>query len=214
MFTGLIEDVGSVLQVSPLGAGRRLVIQTAMPTAEIAIGDSIAVNGVCLTAETVEPGRFSVTAGLETLERTTTGALRPGASVNLERALQLGARLGGHLVQGHVDGVGAVSAVTPAQESLVLWVTAPADLGRYIAEKGSVCIDGISLTVNELRGADFRVNIIPHTAAVTGIDKLRVGSQVNLEVDLLARYVERLLQGERSSLSLERLEALGYGRKR
>ena len=222
MFTGLIEDVGTVLAVRPVGGGggRELSIGTAIPLAEIAPGDSVAMDGVCLTAETFGDRRFTVTAGRETLRLTTVGQWTPGRRVNLERALRVGDRLGGHLVAGHVDGKGRVESVEERGESWVIWVGAPPELARYVAAKGSICMDGVSLTVNELRpsggGEAFRVNIIPHTAAQTTLAGYAPGREVNLEVDLLARYVERLLagggaEGRGGGLSLERLRELGYG---
>jgi riboflavin synthase len=232
MFTGLIEDVGALVSAREIGGGggRELTIRTALPTTEIAIGDSIACDGVCLTAETLGADTFTVTAGRETLALTTVGGWRAGRRLNLERALQAGARLGGHLVAGHVDGVGAVESVEERGESWVIWIAAPAELGRYIATKGSICLDGVSLTVNELRDSAsacaFRINIIPHTAAMTTLAGYRPGRPVNLEVDLVARYLERLLQGGAAAgggasegsdegrggggLTLERLRELGY----
>lgn len=193
MFTGIIEDVGTLVRVTPEGGGRRLGIRTAMPLGEVRIGDSIAVRGACLTVERHAGDVFEVVAGQETLAATTVGALREGSRVHLERALQLGARLDGHLVQGHVDGVGRVIRSEDARESWVLWVDVGAELAPYVATKGSICLDGVSLTVNEVDGSAARVNIIPHTARETCLGDLRPGDRVNVEVDLLARYVARLL---------------------
>jgi len=223
VFTGLVEDRGVVVAAAPAGGGARLTLRTSIPVAEIAVGDSVAVDGVCLTAETFGADTFTVTAGRETLALTTAGDWRPGREVHLERALRVGDRLGGHLVQGHVDGVGRVASAEVARESLVVWVEAPPALRRYIASKGSICVDGISLTVNELRGdggACFRINLIPHTALVTSVRAWQPGRRVNLEVDVIARYVERMLSagppapgGENPppGLTLERLARLGYG---
>jgi len=193
MFTGLVEDVGTIVSVARQGDGRELTIRTALPMAEVALGDSIAVDGACLTVETLGADRFTAVAGRETLDRTTLCHAAPGARVHLERALRVGDRLGGHLVQGHVDGVGRVVRVEPARESLVLWIEAPPELARYVAPKGSVTVDGVSLTVNEVDAARFRVNIVPHTARVTRLGGFTAGVPVNLEVDVLAKYVERLL---------------------
>lgn len=211
MFTGLVEDLGTVLSVSPLGNGKILEIGTGIPLAEVKVGDSIAVSGVCLTVEALTADRFSATAATETLRRTTLGGLRPGARVHLERALRLGNRLDGHLVQGHVDGVGAVRQARREAESVVLWIEAPEEITRYIATKGSVCLNGVSLTVNEIQGQTFRVNLIPHTGAVTVLAELRAGEQVNIEVDVLARYMERLMgaMGRHSDHTL--MDALSRG---
>ena len=211
MFTGLVEDVGTVVAVGPRGTGRLLTVRTRIPLAEVDLGASIAVNGVCLTAEGFRDDTFTVTAGRETLDVTSVGGLVPGARVNLERALRLGDRLGGHLVQGHVDGVGRVKTVRSASESVVVWIDLPAALQRYVAVKGSITVDGVSLTVNELSGGACRVNLIPHTVASTTFGDRRAGDPVNLEVDLLARYVERLLAEPGKSLTFERLRELGYG---
>lgn len=164
--------------------------------ADARIGDSIAVNGVCLTA--IELGReeFAADVSAETLARTTFAQLKAGDRVNLEKALALGERLGGHLVSGHVDGIGRVRTREPAARSERFTIEAPAGLARYIAEKGSICVDGVSLTVNAVTGSRFCVNIVPHTLSATTLGDLREGGEVNLEVDLLARYLERLLQGE------------------
>jgi riboflavin synthase len=213
MFTGLVEDLGTIVEVRPRGNGLEIAIRTKIPLAEVAIGDSIAVNGVCLTAERCEGDRFIAVAGRETLQKTALAGIRPGERVHLERAMQLGGRLGGHLVQGHVDGVGRVERVEDAGESWVIWLSAPPELARYIAPKGSITIDGVSLTVNEVHGNRFRVNIVPHTRTVTRLGLIGPGDPVNLEVDVIAKYVERLL-GERSAhgpgLTLETLAENGY----
>lgn len=212
MFTGLVEDVGTIVAVARRGEGRELTIRTALPLAEVALGDSIAVDGACLTVETMGADRFVAVAGRETLELTTLSRAAPGTRVHLERALRVGDRLGGHIVQGHVDGLGRIVRVEPAQESLVLWVEAPADLARYLVPKGSVTIDGVSLTVNEVDDVRFRVNIVPHTVRVTRLGELPPGTMVNLEVDVLAKYVERLLglPPPGSGLTLDQLVRNGF----
>lgn len=195
MFTGLIEDIGTVRAIRPAGTGLALTFTTALPVAEIALGDSIAVNGACLTAESFVDHGFVVIAARETMDRTALRGLRVGQKVHLERAMKLGGRLDGHLVQGHVDGVGEISSATNRSESLVLWVRCPGPLLRYVAAKGSIAIQGVSLTVNEVIDGSFRVNVVPYTVRATLLGELRSGAPVNLEVDVIAKYVERLLGG-------------------
>ena len=200
MFTGIVTGLGTVRAVVPLGAGQdmRLVIATPTEeaawaqTARIPLGASIACSGCCLTAIEVGADWFAVTASAETLSKTTLGTWKPGTRVNLERPLKVGDELGGHIVAGHVDGLGEVVSATPEHGS-TRWVFAVPDaLARFIAPKGSVAVDGVSLTVNEVDGPRFGVNIIPHTAAVTTFGLLRPGDQVNIEIDTVARYVARL----------------------
>ena len=194
MFTGIIHSVGRVLHLeSRAGDVRLQVAAEALDLADVALGDSIAVAGVCLTAIELDAGRFAADVSVETLAHTTLGALRPGDAVNLEKALRLADRLGGHLVSGHVDGVGQVVSVQADARSQRWVFAAPPALARYIAVKGSICIDGTSLTVNEVDGAHFGVNLIPHTIAQTTFAARRPGDAVNLEVDLIARYVERMM---------------------
>jgi len=211
VFTGLVEDIGTIAAIRPRGVGRALSIRTAIPLEEVSLGDSIAVNGACLTAESFDSDTFIAVAAAETLAKTTLGALRVGARVHLERAMRLGDRLDGHLVQGHVDGTGQVSSIRDQRESIVLWVGLPAELARFVAPKGSIAIDGVSLTVNEVHDTGFRVNLVPHTAAVTRLGELRSGAAVNLEVDVLAKYVDRLLGGGAGGLTLDKLRAHGFG---
>lgn len=200
MFTGIVQAAGHVAAVERTGADARLTIAAGgLELAGVRIGDSIAVNGCCLTAVTVAPPRFAADVSVETLERTTLGRLRQGDRVNLETALTLAAPLGGHLVSGHVDGVGEVLAREPAGRSERWRFRAPDRLARYIAEKGSICVDGVSLTVNAVHGAELEVSIVPHTAAVTTLGDYGPGHPVNLEVDLVARYLERLLLGARAA---------------
>lgn len=192
MFTGLITDVGRVAVLEQRG-DTRLVIDTGFDMDTVDLGASIACNGVCLTVVEKGPGRFAVDVSAETLSKTTVGDWRVGTPVNLERSLRFGDELGGHLVYGHVDGVIEVLSVRPDGDSHRWTFRAPDSLSRFIAPKGSVALDGVSLTVNEVDGAVFGVNIIPHTAQKTTFGSLKPGSRMNLEVDMLARYVERML---------------------
>lgn len=215
MFTGIVQAVGRVRRVEDRGVDRRLVIETrGLDLDGARMGDSIAVNGCCLTAVLLAPGEFAADVSRETLERTTLGSLAAAAMVNLESALALGAPLGGHLVSGHVDSIAEVLERRPEGRSERWRFRVPPGLARYIAEKGSVCLDGISLTVNEVSGREFGVNLVPHTLSVTTLGQARPGSPVNLEVDLLARYVERLLQvdaaGQPAGLSPESLARAGF----
>lgn len=201
MFSGIITDVGSIKQATDRDGGLRLVIATrALDLSDVQIGDSIAVNGVCLTVIAHTSDAFTVEVSRETLN-CTIGLDAQGAPVNLEKALRLADRLGGHLVSGHVDGVGEVVEFTDLGESWKLVVRAPQALAKYIAIKGSITINGVSLTINEVSGnqasgGEFSVNLIPHTLAMTNLKNLRAGSRVNLEVDLIARYVERMMQAQ------------------
>lgn len=193
MFTGIVQDIGRVVSRETRGVDARLVIATSqLDLSKAAIGDSISVQGVCLTATALTKDSFTADVSHETLSLTTLGELQPGASVNLEPALRAGDRLGGHLVSGHVDGIAHVASTTRDGDSLRVKVSVPAELARYVARKGSVTLDGVSLTVNEVEGATFGVNLIPHTRAVTTLGRLQRGSRLNLEVDQMARYVERL----------------------
>jgi riboflavin synthase len=193
MFTGIIQSIGRIHEYEARGADARMVIAGGgLDLSDVAPGDSIAVNGVCLTAVTLTPDSFSVDVSAETL-RCTEGFM-PGAEVNLEKALRLADRLGGHLVSGHVDGVGTVHRFVPVGESQLLEVDAPRELARYILRKGSITVNGGSLTVNHVDGARFALNLIPHTLEMTTLKHLQAGSRVNLEVDMIARYVERLAQ--------------------
>jgi riboflavin synthase len=192
MFTGIVQSVGTIESVTPLESGVRLAIEAGgLDLTDVGLGDSICVQGACLTVVAVAGRRLSFDVSRETLD-CTAGLARPG-NVNLEKSLALGDKLGGYLVTGHVDGVGEVLAFDAAGESRLLRVRAPRELARYIARKGSVTIDGVSLTVNRVENADFEVNLIPHTLEVTTLKRLAPGARVNLEVDLLARYLERLL---------------------
>jgi len=193
MFTGIIQSVGRIHHYEARGGDARMVIEGGgLDFSDVGMGDSIAVNGVCLTAVALTPSTFTVDVSAETL-RCTEG-FAPGAEVNLEKAMRPIDRLGGHIVSGHVDGVGAVVRFQPVGESHLLEIDAPANLARYIAAKGSVTVQGVSLTVNMVEGVRFSINLIPHTLAMTTLKHLKPGSRVNLEIDMVARYVERLTQ--------------------
>jgi len=199
MFSGIVQAVGTIEKVEPLEKGVRLTIEAAsLGLADVGIGDSIAMNGACMTATSISGDRFTVDVSRESLD-VTAGLGAPG-KVNLEKAMALGDRIDGHLVTGHVDGVGEVVAFERVGESWRLAVRAPKDLGRFIARKGSITVDGVSLTVNRVEdgpdGAVFEVNLIPHTLEVTTLSRLKAGAKVNLEIDLLARYVQRLLESQ------------------
>ena len=193
MFTGIIQAVGRIEKVDTLGSDVKLTIDaTALNLGDVAIGDSICVNGVCLTAISLTPSHFQAHVSRETLSCTV--GLDNIKPVNLEKALRFSDRLGGHIVSGHVDGVGQVVRFEPAGDCMLLAVRAPHAISRYIAIKGSITIDGVSLTINHVDGDVFSVNLIPHTIEVTALKSLGVGSRVNLEVDMIARYVERMAQ--------------------
>ncbi len=190
MFTGIVEQCGVVLR-----AGARLEVRTALDLSDTKLGDSIAVDGCCLTVVDMLPGVVAFDLGPQTLAVTTLGELGAGDRVHLERALRFADRLGGHLVAGHVDAVGTILALAPDGDALIVRVGAPASVLRYCVMKGSVCIDGVSLTLNAVDDAGFAVGLIPHTLAVTCFAALTVGSRVNLEADLIGKYVEKLLVG-------------------
>lgn len=193
MFTGIIQAVGKIHDFEARGSDARMVIAAGdLDLGDVATGDSIAVNGVCLTTIALTPTSFTVDVSAETL-RCTEGFV-PGAEVNLEKAMRPIDRLGGHIVSGHVDGVGTVARFEAVGESHRLEIDAPADLARYIAPKGSITVQGVSLTVNHVAGVRFDINLIPHTLAMTTLKHLQPGSRVNLEIDMVARYVERLTQ--------------------
>ncbi|HXU94144.1 MAG TPA: riboflavin synthase [Gallionella sp.] len=196
MFSGIVADVGIIKRAEDREGGLRLSVATeALGMEDVQLGDSIAVNGVCLTVVKLEGKTFTVDVSRETLN-CTVGLDQQGGYVNLEKALRLSDRLGGHLVTGHVDGVGEVVAFNDIGESWRLVVRAPHNLAKYIAVKGSITINGVSLTVNRVAGAEFEVNLIPHTLEVTALNELKAGAKVNLEIDLIARYVERMMAAE------------------
>jgi len=200
MFTGIIEATGTIAAMEPRGGDRRVRVLTGkLDLGDVALGDSIAVSGVCLTAVELPGDGFWADVSGETLTRTAFAGLQVGSRVNLEKALTPSTRLGGHLVSGHVDGVGTIESRETQARSVRFTIRAPDALARYIAEKGSICIDGVSLTVNGVKGAVFELNIVPHTLAETTLEEFQPGRQVNLEVDLIARYLERLLLGDKAA---------------
>jgi riboflavin synthase len=202
MFTGIIQAVGSIAGIEPRQGDLRLTISTgSLDLSDVALGDSIATNGICLTVIDLSREGFSADVSRETLSLTTLEKLQPGSPVNLEKALTLSTPLGGHLVSGHVDGVGRVVERRDDARSIRFRIEAPQALTRYIAHKGSICVDGASLTVNGVEGVVFDLNIVPHTLKQTIMESYRVGSEVNLEVDLVARYLERLMLGEQETKS-------------
>ncbi|MGJ8671188.1 MAG: riboflavin synthase, partial [Oceanococcus sp.] len=195
MFTGIIAGLGRIQTLQQTGGDVRFEIETgSLPLSDPQLGESIAVNGVCLTAQSWQNGRFCADVSAETLRLTTLGDMQIGQAVNLERALAAHERLGGHLVSGHVDGVATVTACRDEARSRQFEIEVPAELARYIARKGSVTLDGVSLTVNAVEGSRFSINIVPHTQEMTTISDWVVGHTINVEVDVVARYLERLLQ--------------------
>ena len=211
MFTGIIKDRGTISAISRRGGDVRLTVSSSgLPWSDFEPGESIAVNGVCLTAVALHANGFDTDVSVETLNVTGLGQLEVGSAVNLEPAISLGERLGGHLVSGHVDCTGTVTSRAADARSIRLVIEIPAEYSRYVAKKGSVCLDGVSLTINEVSGDRFEVNIIPHTADVTIINDYAVGTVVNVEVDLLARYIERLLSQDGDGISVDFLKAHGY----
>lgn len=200
MFTGIIETVGTVDLITPKGGDVALAINVGdLDLSDVALGDSIAVNGVCLTVVTLTDAGFIADVSGETLSLTSIGNLKPGSGVNLERAMKSGRRFGGHMVSGHVDGLAEVVSRHTDARSERFRLRAPAQLAKYIAHKGSVTIDGTSLTVNIVEGCEFELNIIPHTLENTVIGGYQPGTQVNIEVDIIARYLERLLLGDKAA---------------
>jgi len=215
MFTGIIEAVGQIKKIEAVGGDMRLVVDVgSLDMADVQLGDSIAVNGVCLTAIEFDAQTFAADVSNETITLTSLKDLKPGSEVNLEKALLPTTRLGGHLVSGHVDGLGEVLSIKEESRSIQLIIRAPEELKHYIAMKGSICIDGTSLTVNSINNTDFEINIVPHTQAQTIIKNYSPGTKVNLEVDLIARYLERLLTKQEdvsgSNITLESLTEAGF----
>jgi len=200
MFTGIVQAVGKLVASENRSGDKRLRIQTAdLDLSDVILGDSIATNGVCLTVVELPGDGFWADVSVETLDYTTLGNLKNGNSVNLEKALRASDRLGGHIVSGHVDGVGEIVSIHNDARSIRYRLRAPAELAKYIAHKGSICVDGVSLTVNKVEGAEFELNIVPHTQQKTVFGEYKNGTRVNLEVDVISRYLERLLLGDKAA---------------
>ena len=215
MFTGIIESLGKIKRMQSVGGDMRLEIDTgSLDMSDVSTGDSIAVNGVCLTAIEYTASSFVADVSNETITHTSLESLKPGSEVNLEKALLPTTRLGGHLVSGHVDGLGTVIDMSEDARSIRLIIEAPEELMKYIAAKGSICVDGTSLTVNAIDGKQFELNIVPHTQARTVIKHYQAGTRVNLEVDLIARYLERLLlhlpDDKRGNIDMALLAKAGF----
>lgn len=215
MFTGIIEATGKISAIKASGVDLKLTIESdGLDFSDVKLGDSIASNGVCLTVTSLHCKSFTADVSGETVKRTLFGQYTAGQLLNLEKALLATGRLGGHLVSGHVDGISSVEKIEKFGEAWQVWIKMPKDLAHYIAEKGSITVDGISLTVNELSSSAFRLTIVPHTARETTLMSLKVGSQVHLEVDLIARYLERLLQGREGTgskgVTMDLLQQRGF----
>ena len=214
MFTGIVEEVGRVTRIDQRGENRRITVAAGNVPKELKPGDSVSISGVCLTALDIKPGSFCADLAPETWERTSFSRIQADAMVNLELPMKADGRFGGHIVQGHVDGVGKVIALERIADSGNFWlrIELPPEVEKYTVQKGSVCIEGISLTVARLEGSECTVAIIPHTAEVTNLRSLRLGDPVNLEVDVIAKYVEKMMAGERgqSSITLEKLVRAGF----
>lgn len=218
MFTGIIEALGTIESMVDKGDAIRLRVASGkLDMSDVALGDSIATNGVCLTVVDYSPNHYSADVSAETIRLTGFAQYKPGMQVNLEKAMQANSRFGGHIVSGHVDGVGTVSKVITHSDYIEFWVKAPDELAKYIAHKGSITVDGVSLTVNRVNGSEFMLWIIPHTLQETVMRHYQVGTRVNLEVDVIARYLERLMLGDKaaepqkqSDISLAFLAENGY----
>lgn len=213
MFTGIIQSIGSITAIKSGTVDSRLTVNVGkMPFTDVEMGESISINGACMTVVDFDQSSFSADVSRESLALTTLGRLKAGSPVNLERAMQLTDRLGGHLVSGHVDGVGQIVQQVAEGKSTRYVIRIPEELSKYVAHKGSVCVDGVSLTVNEVNGNEFSLQIIPHTQQETIFSEYSVGSEMNIEVDLIARYLERLLgnTGEPSGLTMEQIVKAGF----
>lgn len=217
MFTGIIESLGKVESLQNIGGDIRLRIQTGLDMSDVNLGDSIATNGICLTVIDWGENWYAADVSLESIQRTTLSNWKVGQVVNVEKAMLPTTRFGGHIVSGHVDAVGEITATRQDARSLYFEVTAPVEIARYLAEKGSITVDGISLTINHLRGNIVSLNLIPHSAERTNVGTWKLGARVNLEVDILARYIERLLLGDKaaevkteSKLTMDFLAANGF----
>ena len=215
MFTGIIESIGNIERIQHKSGDVKLTIDVGqLDMSDVALGDSISCNGVCLTVIEFSSKNYTADVSGETLRLTSLGNMAIGSSVNLEKALTPTTRLGGHLVSGHVDGIGEIMAIKNDSRSIKFEIKVPLELARYIAKKGSICVDGVSLTVNEIEEEIFSINLVPHTLKETSASEYKVGSKVNLEVDLLARYLERLLMGQktdsRSKITKDLLQNNGF----
>lgn len=207
MFTGIIESVGHISNLTHKGPDVRLTVQTGkLNMGDVALGDSIATNGVCLTVVEFGKDYYCADVSAETIARSAFADYANGQQVNLEKAMQATSRFGGHIVSGHVDGVGSIKSIAPRGKAIEIWVQAPTELAKYIAEKGSITVDGVSLTVNEVDGASFRLTLVPHTLQETIIGTYKTGTRVNLEVDVIARYLERLMLGEQAAKPASKLD--------
>ena len=219
MFTGIIEALGTIDSMVDQGESIRLKVGVGkLDMSDVALGDSIATNGVCLTVVDYSPHHYSADVSAETIRLTGFAQYKPGAQVNLEKAMQVSSRFGGHIVSCHVDGVGEVSRIIQHSDYVEIWIDAPDDLAKYIAHKGSITVDGVSLTVNKVNGSEFMLWIIPHTLQETVLGTYKTGTRVNLEVDVIARYLERLMLGDKAAskkndISLEFLAEHGYLKK-
>lgn len=201
MFTGIIEGLGKIADIRSAGQGKRMTIATDLAFDDVKVGDSIAVNGACLTAVSFDRNRFTLDVSPETLAKTTLHRRKIGDSVNLERALRFSDRLDGHLVSGHIDGMGTVSQRKISGNTILLTFAIPESLSRYVVEKGSIAVDGVSLTINQCDQYRFEVSIIPHTAKETVLDRLKIGDSVNIETDMIGKYVERFVSDANQSAS-------------
>ncbi|HIF5955015.1 TPA: riboflavin synthase [Vibrio parahaemolyticus] len=216
MFTGIVEAVGKLTAITPKGEDITVTVEVGkLDMSDVKLGDSIATNGVCLTVIDFGSNYYSADLSLETLKKTGFANYQVGEKVNLEKAMLPTTRFGGHIVSGHVDGVGEIVERNQVGRAIEFWVAMPAEISKYVAEKGSITVDGISLTVNDLRKNAFKLTIVPHTSEETTIDQFQVGSKVNLEVDVLARYMERLLQGQQeeqpeSRITMDFLQQNGF----
>ena len=214
MFTGIIKSIGKIISIKPSGVDTRLSVDVGnMPFDNVEMGESISINGACMTVVAFDKNSFSVDVSRESLAMTKLGRLGMGSTVNLERAMRLSDRLGGHLVSGHVDGVGQITQRVSEGQSVRFSVSVPVELAKYIAHKGSVCIDGVSLTVNDVHEKEFSLQVIPHTLQETIFSDYSIGDEVNIEVDLIARYLERLLmttEEPSSSVTMEQLVKAGF----
>jgi riboflavin synthase len=210
MFTGIVEDVGTVASLSPLRAGTSITVATNLPMNTIAEGDSVAVSGVCLTVARKGPGTFTADVSKETLSKTTLGGMRPGSKVNLERALTLSGRLGGHIVYGHVDGTGVIREIRPLGEARVFHIHGDPSIMKFIVYKGAVTVDGVSLTVSAIHRDGFELALIPITLERTTLGVLRAGERVNVETDIVGKYVLKSLEGGGGGVTLDFLKNHGY----